>query len=103
MAEPVLDAEAIEEQPAPEGPGDAEVRALPAERASGALDSWRGEVGAIAVVAAGSIAAGVATVVAVNAARARSGRGARTVRRRREREGIVASRSFLVDVHVLGR
>jgi hypothetical protein len=52
------------------------------------------------VVAATSFAAGVATIAVVRShplRRLRSGR-----RRRRELGRVVASRSFLVDVHVLG-
>ena len=104
MAEPVVDVDAIEE-PVREGEvSEAEVRALPERRSGSELDSWRGEMRAIAVVAAGGLAAGAATVVAVSAARSRSGGRGRTIRRiRKDRDGIVASRSFLVDVHVLGR
>ena len=105
VAERILEADAVEE--AVEQTTDArdpEVRALPTRRSSAELDSWRGEVRAIAVVAAGGLAAGVATVAAVSAARSRShGRGRSVKRIRRDRDGIVASRSFLVDVHVLGR
>jgi hypothetical protein len=104
VAEPVVDVDAIEE-PVREGEvSAAEVRALPERRSGSELDSWRGEMRAIAVVAAGGLAAGAATVVAVSAARSRSGGRGRTIKRgRKDRDGIVASRSFLVDVHVLGR
>lgn len=105
VAERILEADAVEEA-VEETPGalDSEVRALPTRRSGTELDSWRGEVRAIAVVAAGGLAAGVATVAAVSAARSRShGRGRSIKRIRRDRDGIVASRSFLVDVHVLGR
>jgi hypothetical protein len=104
MAERVLDADAVEEPLGDEPSAVSEVRALPERRSGGDLDSWRGEVRAIAVVAAGGLAAGAATVAAVSAARSRSGSRSRAIRRiRRDRDGIVASRSFLVDVHVLGR
>jgi hypothetical protein len=84
--------------------GEVAVRTLPERRSGAELDSWRGEIRAIAVVAAGGLAAGAATVVALSAARSRSNSRNRPVRRiRREGDGIVASRSFLVDVHVLGR
>jgi hypothetical protein len=108
----VLDGEAIEE-PLAEGdpdPGAAAdvaeptVRALPQRRTSAELTSWRGEVRAIAVVAAGGIAAGAATVAAVSAAKAISGsRNRRPLRRGRGDRDVIASRSFLVDVHHLGR
>jgi hypothetical protein len=50
-----------------------------------------------AAVAATSFAAGVATVAAVRVGRARRAR-----RRSRKLPPVIASRSFLVDVHVLG-
>ncbi len=108
----VVDAEAIEE---PLGGGELaggelesspepEVRALPGRRSDSELDSWRGEIRAIAVVAAGGIAAGAATVVAVSAAKAMSGnRSRRPARRRKSDHDVIATRSFLVDVHLLGR
>jgi len=104
VAEPVVDVDSIEE-PIREGDAPATaVRALPERRTGSELESWRNEVRAIAVVAAGGLAAGAATVVAVSAARSRSGsRAARTIRRGRGNRDVVASRSFLVDVHVLGR
>ena len=81
-----------------------DVRALPDRRSGGELTSWRGEVKAIAVVAAGGLACGAATVAAISRAKSRPGSRARTLRRARgDRDNIVASRSFLVDVHVLGR
>lgn len=100
-----MEAEAVEEEIGESGDAlDPEVRALPSRRSRSELESWRGEVRAIAVVAAGGLAAGAVTVAAVSAARSRSGGRARGLKRtRRERDGIVASRSFLVDVHVLGR
>lgn len=112
----VVDAEAIEE-PLEDGPTESgrpatptaqvevrEVRALPQRRSSTELTSWRGEVRAIAVVAAGGIAAGAATVAAVSAAKAVSGgRSRRTLRRGKGDRDVIATRSFLVDVHLLGR
>ena len=107
---PVVDAEAVEE---PLGGADQEqgeepqapVRALAERRTPSELSAWRGEVRAIAVVAAGGIAAGAATVAAVSAAKAMTGgrSSRRTVRRGRSDRDVVASRSFLVDVHLLGR
>ena len=66
VADGVIEVDAIEE---PAGEGDAlsaEVRAVPDKRQGAELDSWRGEVKAIAVVAAGGLAAGVATVAALS-------------------------------------
>jgi hypothetical protein len=76
------------------------VRPLPARSQGRSLQIWGHQVGPLAVAAAGGAAAGLA-VVAV--ARTRSLR--RPPRRGlfRRREKVVASRSFLVDVHVLGR
>jgi hypothetical protein len=108
--EKLLDAEAIEE---PAGRGDVQsgpTRPLPARpEPAGEVEAWRGEVRTAALAAAGGLVAGVATVVAVNAARAaaRAGRQRSGLMRRqtkRERAvDVVASRSFLIDVHVLGR
>jgi hypothetical protein len=57
-----------------------------------------------AIAAAGGVIAGAATVAAVRAVGAAAGRK-KSPRRlsRRERPNVVASRSFLVDVHLLGR
>ena len=71
--------------------------------ASTDVSSWRGGVGSAVAAAAGGLVAGAATVAVVRATRGssgrkpvkRSGRGQRPQR-------VVASRSFLVDVHLLG-
>jgi hypothetical protein len=104
-----LDGEVIAEEDA--GPRDATdpVRPLPAgyEGDSGsALPVLRQEVRTAAIAAAGGVLAGAATVAAVRAVSSAAGK-ARAPRRlggrRRERQNVVASRSFLVDVHLLGR
>lgn len=80
---------------------EGEVRALPVKREPGAIQLWGREVGPLAVAAAGGAAAGIAAVAVAHAARPE-----RRVPRRglfRRREKVVARRSFLVDVHVLGR
>jgi hypothetical protein len=103
---PVVDAEAVEEPLAESGDdaGEPSVRPLPERRTPSELTAWRGEIRAMAVVAAGGIAAGAATVAAVSAARAVTGsRSRRAVRRGRGDRDVIASRSFLVDVHLLGR
>jgi len=77
------------------------VRPLPVRAESRTIEIWGREVGPLAVAAAGGAAAGVAAVAV-----ARAARSPRRVPRRglfRRREKVVASRSFLVDVHVLGR
>jgi hypothetical protein len=91
--EPHATEEVIEAEP---------VRPLPVRSESRTIEIWGRQVGPLAVAAAGGVAAGVA-VVAV--ARAASHSTRRPPRRGlfRRREKVVASRSFLVDVHVLGR
>ena len=77
------------------------VRPLP-ERADGrAIEVWGREVGPIAVAATAGAAAGVAAVAVARAARPSRRPPRRGFLRRREM--IVASRSFLFEVHVLGR
>ncbi len=79
------------------------VRVLPHEGAAAPV--LRDEARTAVIAAAGGILAGAATVAAVRAvgAAARNG-GSRGLLRRRERAPkVVASRSFLVDVHLLGR
>jgi hypothetical protein len=79
------------------------VRVLPRETSSEL--AIRSEAKTAAIAAAGGVLAGAATVAAVRAVGAVAGRK-RTPRRlaRRERPAnVLASRSFLVDVHLLGR
>ena len=103
-----MEAEAVEESAAE---GEAETgptRRLPAQRDERRqLDVWRGEMRTAAIAAAGGLVAGAATVAAVKAVRApRTRRQRRFLRRSSKREravDVVASRSFLIDVHVLGR
>jgi hypothetical protein len=76
----------------------ADTYALPEPRTPGTIEVWGREVPV--AVAAG--AAGVTALAVVRAAR----RPSRRVPRRglfRRREKIVGRRSFLIDVHVLGR
>ncbi|HEU5062870.1 MAG TPA: hypothetical protein VFT79_06925 [Solirubrobacterales bacterium] len=109
MDELQVDGEVIAEEDA--GPGDATdpVRPLPSsyEEPGSSLPALRPEVRTAAIAAAGGVLAGAATVAAVRAvtgaaAKARSPRRL-AGRRRGERQNVVASRSFLVDVHLLGR
>ncbi len=81
------------------------VRPLPVRSQGRAIEIWGREVGPLAVAAAGGAAAGVAVVAVARAARAPRRAPRRPARRGlfRRREKVVASRSFLVDVHVLGR
>lgn len=113
MREEIVDAEAVEEPLEVSGAvdgaarptGDADVRPLPQRRSAAELDAWRGEIKTVAVAAAGGIAAGAATVAAVNAVRAAAERRkpTRVLRRGGKSERVLASRSFLIDVHVLDR
>jgi hypothetical protein len=77
------------------------VRPLPVRRRPGTIEIWGREVGPLAVAAAGGAAAGLAVVAVARAARTQRRPPRRGLFRRREK--VVASRSFLVDVHVLGR
>jgi hypothetical protein len=106
VTEEVLEAEAVEESVAGEGE-TGQTRRLPAERNQRQeLDAWRGEMRTAAIAAAGGLVAGVATVAAVKAVRAPRRQRSRLLRRQSKRARVVevvASRSFLIDVHVLGR
>ena len=88
--------------PVPEPEDVEEVDAVPVLAADGAALAAQRSQGAVVVkqaaaVAVGSFAAGVATVAAV-----RMGKSVASRRRSRKRLPVVASRSFLVDVHLLG-
>lgn len=107
MTDELLEAEAIEE-PVSAGDLQAPTRPLPAPERGGELEAWKGEVRTAAIAAAGGLVAGVATVAAVNAARTVGSRrprsrGPRRGSKRERAVDVVASRSFLIDVHVLGR
>jgi hypothetical protein len=100
MQDEVLEAEVVEE----EGDADAEARAVAARPEPSALAPLRSEARAVAIAAAGGIVAGAATVVAAKVVSRGSGKRSRIRLGRRERpREVVASRSFLVDVHLLGR
>lgn len=103
-----LDGEVIAEEDARSGEATDPVRPLPSayEEQHGTSLALRPEVRNAALAAAGGVLAGAATVAAV---RAVSGAAAkvrlqrRSLGRSRPRENVVASRSFLIDVHLLGR
>jgi hypothetical protein len=78
-----------------------EVRPLPARAQPRAIQLWGREVGPLAVAATAGAAVGVAAVAVARAARPARRPPRRGIFRRRER--VVTSRSFLVDVHILGR
>jgi hypothetical protein len=104
MAEELLETEAVE-MPADEDAVSDEptARPLPAryeERSE--VTVWTPEVKTAALAAAGGIVAGAATVAVVRAAGRTASPKRRGRRGLRRDQNIVASRSFLVDVHLLG-
>jgi hypothetical protein len=108
VTEELLEAEATEE-PALEGevvpePGE---RPLPEPARPSEVDVLREEMKTAVIAAAGGLVAGVATVAMAKAARGAGTRRAVSKAMRRQRRdrpaNIIASRSFLIDVHVLGR
>jgi hypothetical protein len=104
--EVVLEAEAVEEPQPDDGQEMPQPSRLPEPSRRTDVDAWRGEMRTAAIAAAGGLVAGAATVAAVRAVRgagqAKRQRGRRILGRRPEQSSIVASRSFLVDVHILG-
>ena len=100
VREQVLQAEAVEESE----PGDE--RPLPATARPVEVVPFTSDARTVAMAAAGGIVAGAATVVvakAVSKAASPSKRSKRTIAGRAKRDDVIASRSFLVDVHLLGR
>jgi hypothetical protein len=95
-----LEAEVIAEEDVATPPGE---RPLPLPYKRPEAPALR-EVRTAAIAAAGGALAGVATVAAVRAVSAAGARKrpARRLIGRSERP-VVASRSFLIDVHLLGR
>lgn len=103
MSDLELDGEILAEEDAEPREGDGQALPLPYE-GNGASLVLRADVKTAAIAAAGGVLAGAATVAAVRVVSAAGGKTRsprRFVGRRRER--VVASRSFLVDVHLLGR
>lgn len=107
MDELQLDGEVIAEEDAGSGAATDPVRPLPSSfEEPGTSLALRPEVRTAVLATAGGVLAGAATVAAVRvvssaAAKVRPQR--RSLGRGRPRENVVASRSFLVDVHLLGR
>ncbi|MBK5232670.1 MAG: hypothetical protein JJE13_06780 [Thermoleophilia bacterium] len=106
MSDVELDGELISEEDVETAQADS-VRALPRKYDSSKdlVPALRSEMTAAAIAAAGGVLAGAVTVAAV---RAVTGSGpskhrARKLAKRGKPANVVASRSFLVDVHVLGR
>lgn len=107
MDELQLDGEVIAEEDVSPRDATDPVRPLPSsyEEPGSSLPVLRPEVKSAAIAAAGGVLAGAATVAAVRAVSgaASRARAPRRLGRRRDRQNVVASRSFLVDVHLLGR
>ncbi len=106
MREQLLETEAIELPETDEDVGEEQrTRPLPAAiEPRNEVSAWRAEVRSAALAAAGGLVAGAATVAVVRASRGSSS-SRRPARRSRGKErpvNVVASRSFLVDVHLLG-
>ena len=100
-----VDGEVVSEEDAEPGSAD-RVRALPLPYQQPKLPVLRDEVRSAAIAAAGGVLAGAATVAVVRAVGAAGGRrraSKRLARRQPAPANVVASRSFLVDVHLLGR
>ena len=104
--EAVLEAEAVEEPEAAEDQELGQPTRLPEPSRRTDVEAWRGEVRAAAIAAAGGLVAGAATVAAVRAVRSgappRRQRGRRCFVGATSLSSVIASRSFLVDVHILG-
>jgi hypothetical protein len=102
-----LDGEIVAEEDASAEDAVAPVRRLPTPEPEGASLALRGEVKSAALAAAGGVLAGAATVAAVRvmgSAVGSRGHASRRLLSRRRRPGkVIASRSFLVDVHLLDR
>lgn len=77
------------------------VRVLPHESPSSL--ALRSEAKTAVIAAAGGVLAGAATVAVVRAVGAAAKRSPGRLLPGRKRQKVVASRSFLVDVHLLGR
>lgn len=95
-----MQAEAVEEGAV----GDE--RPLPVAARQTEVATVSSDARAVAMAAAGGIVAGAATVVVAKAfskVASPSKRSKRTIIGRAKRDDVVASRSFLVDVHLLGR
>jgi hypothetical protein len=106
------DVEEVTAEPVPDGEGPrpavpAVAAPAPEDRSRGLVASRTGQVVAqAAAVAATGIVAGAATTALVRAARGRRAAGRAGSSRRGPRDGavgIVETRTYVVDVHLLGR
>ena len=108
MREELLETEAVEVPSLADeegNPAEPTARPLPATVGQEAeLAAWKGEARTVAIAAAGGIVAGAATVALARATRGGSSR--RPAKRAKAKERpvkVLASRSFLVDVHLVDR
>ncbi len=106
MREELLETEAIEMPDLDgEAAGEPTARPLPATIDHEAeLSAWKGEARTAAIAAAGGLVAGAATVALARATR--GGSSKRPAKRAKAKERpvkVLASRSFMVDVHLLDR
>ena len=105
MSDHHLEGEIVAEEDAAAEDAVNPVRRLPEPMPEAQSLVLRGEVKTAAIAAAGGVLAGAATVAAVRAVSAVGSRGSgpRLLSRRRRPGKVIASRSFLVDVHLLDR
>jgi uncharacterized membrane protein len=102
----LLESDAIEiSEPVDEQAEESPVRPLPATVDTRAeVSAWKGEARTAAIAAAGGLVAGAATVAIARATR--GGSSKKPTRRGRSKDRpvkVLASRSFLVDVHLIDR
>ena len=101
----LLESDAVEVTAPVDEPGDEpQVRPLPATVGEADVSAWKGEARTAAIAAAGGLVAGAATVALARATRGTSSK--KPARRGRSKERpvkVLASRSFLVDVHLIDR
>ena len=106
MSDHHLDGEIVAEEDASAEDAVDPVRRLPSLAPETGSPVLRGEVKSAALAAAGGVLAGAATVAAVRvmgSAVGSRGNVSRRLTRRRRPGKVIASRSFLVDVHLLDR
>jgi hypothetical protein len=106
VSEHHLDGEIVAEEDAAAEDAVASVRRLPGPAPEASFPVLRPEVRSAALAVAGGVLAGAASVAAVRAVSAAGSRASssrRLARRRRPAGKVLASRSFLVDVHLLDR
>lgn len=103
--EELLESDAVEVSAAADEEADEPTaHPLPATVQGAEVSAWRGEARTAAIAAAGGLVAGAATVALARATR--GGSSKKPTRRSRAKDRpvkVLASRSFLVDVHLIDR